>query len=58
MMLRAIGLFDPFLKEFVEMHYLMTDPLIVDDSALGQILGGIKKTPYNEGVKQSLAAVG
>jgi nucleoside-diphosphate-sugar epimerase len=58
MMLRAMGLFDPFLKEFVEMHYLMTDPLIVDDSALAQILGGIKKTPYNEGVRQSLAAVG
>jgi nucleoside-diphosphate-sugar epimerase len=58
MMLRVMGLFDPFLKEFVEMHYLMTDPLIVDDSALAQLLGGIKKTPYNEGVRQSLAAVG
>jgi nucleoside-diphosphate-sugar epimerase len=57
-MLRLIGLFDPFLKELVEMHYLMTDPLIVDDSALGQLLGGIKRTPYNEGVRQSLAAVG
>ncbi len=58
MMLRVVGLFDPFLKEFVEMHYLMTDPLIVDDSALQQLLGGIRKTPYNEGVRQSLATVG
>jgi nucleoside-diphosphate-sugar epimerase len=58
MMLRLIGLFDPFLKELVEMHYLMTDPLIVDDSALQQLLGGITKTPYSEGVKQSIAAVG
>ncbi|MCI0389707.1 MAG: NAD-dependent epimerase/dehydratase family protein [Acidobacteria bacterium] len=57
-MLRLIGLFDPFLREFVEMHYLMTDPLIVDDSALQQLLGGIAKTPYDEGVRQSLAALG
>ncbi len=57
-MLRLMGLFDPFLKEFVEMHYLMTDPLIVDDFALQQLLGGVTKTPYSEGVRQSLAAVG
>jgi nucleoside-diphosphate-sugar epimerase len=58
MMLRLLGLFDPFLREFVEMHYLMTDPLIVDDSALQQLLGAVTKTPYSEGVRQSLAAVG
>jgi nucleoside-diphosphate-sugar epimerase len=58
MMLRLLGLFDPFLREFVEMHYLMTDPLIVDDSALQQLLGGITKTSYSEGVRQSLAAAG
>lgn len=55
-MLRLLGLFDPFLREFVEMHYLLTDPLIVDDSALQQLLGPITKTPYSEGVRQSLAA--
>jgi nucleoside-diphosphate-sugar epimerase len=58
MTLRLLGLFDPFLREFVEMHYLLTDPLIVDDSALQQLLGGVKKTPYSEGVRQSLAAAG
>ncbi|MBA2592089.1 MAG: NAD-dependent epimerase/dehydratase family protein [Pseudomonadota bacterium] len=57
-MLRLLGLFDPFLREFVEMHYLLTDPLIVDDSALQQLLGTISKTSYGEGVRQSLAAVG
>lgn len=57
-MLRLMGLFDPFLREFVEMHYLMTDPLIVDDAALQQLLGGMSKTPYPEGVRQSLAALG
>lgn len=56
MMLRFLGLFDPFLREFVEMHYLLTDPLIVDDSALKQLLGEVHKTPYVEGIRQSLAA--
>ena len=55
-MLRLFGLFDPFLRELVEMHYLMTDPLIVDDSALQELIGPIEKTPYDEGVRQSLAA--
>jgi nucleoside-diphosphate-sugar epimerase len=56
-MLRVLGLFDPFLREFVEMHYLLTEPLIVDDSGLQRLLGNIPKTPYSEGVRQSLAAV-
>lgn len=56
-MLRLIGLFNPVLRELVEMHYLMTDPVIVDDTALQQLLGGIARTPYSEGVRQSLAAV-
>jgi hypothetical protein len=57
MMLRLIGLFNPVLREFVEMHYLLTDPVIVDDAALQALLGGVAKTPYSEGVRQSLAAV-
>lgn len=48
----------PFLREFVEMHYLLTHPLIVDNAALQQLLGGLSKTPYPEGVRQSLAAEG
>ena len=33
-MLRMFGLFNPFMREMVEMHYLLTEPLIMDDSAL------------------------
>lgn len=58
MTLRFWGLFNPILREFVEIHYLLTDPLIVDDSALQQLIGGITKTPYADGVRQCLAAVG
>jgi nucleoside-diphosphate-sugar epimerase len=56
-MLRVIGLFNPFMREMVEMHYLQTGPLIMDDSALQQLIGQIRKTPYAEGVHQTLAAV-
>jgi len=56
-MLRLIGLFNKFMRERVEMNYLMTDPLIMDDTALQQLIGPIRKTPYAEGVRQTLAAV-
>jgi nucleoside-diphosphate-sugar epimerase len=55
-MLRLVALFDPFMREIVEMHYLMTEPLVVDDSALQQLIGPITKTSYSDGVRRSLAA--
>jgi nucleoside-diphosphate-sugar epimerase len=56
MMLRLIGLFKPFVREMVEMNYLMTNPLIMDDSALQKLIGPIHKTPYVEGIRQTLIA--
>ena len=56
-LLRLLGLVKPFQREFVEMHYLLTEPLILDDSALQALIGPIRKTPYAEGVRQMLAAV-
>jgi len=55
-LLRLLGLFDPLLREMVEMHYLLSSPLILDDSALQRLLGPIAKTRYAEGVRQTLAA--
>lgn len=57
-MLRLIGLFNPFMRELVEMHYLLTQPVIMDDTALQQLLGPIKKTPYAEGIRLALQAQG
>lgn len=56
-MLRLIGMFSPFMREMVEMHYLLTDPVLMDDSALQKLIGPVHKTPYKEGVRQCLAAV-
>jgi len=54
--LQLVGLFDPFLKEVAEMHYLFTQPLFLDDSALTNLLGPLNKTSYQEGVRASLVA--
>ena len=56
-LLRLIGLFKPMMREMVEMHYLQTDPVIMDDSALQRLIGPVHKTPYAEGIRQTLAAV-
>ncbi|HMF53022.1 MAG TPA: NAD-dependent epimerase/dehydratase family protein [Edaphobacter sp.] len=53
-MIRVIGLFKPFMRELVEMHYLQTTPVLMDDTALTTLLGKVKRTPYPEGVKQSV----
>ena len=55
-MLRLLGLFNPFMREMVEMHYLLTDPVLMDDSALQELLGQMHKTPYSDGVRECLEA--
>ena len=57
MMLRLLGLFNPLMREMVEMHYLLTNPVLMDDGALQELLGPIHKTPYSDGVRECLAAV-
>ncbi|MEO6817522.1 MAG: NAD-dependent epimerase/dehydratase family protein [Edaphobacter sp.] len=52
--LRLIGWFQPFMKELVEMHYLQTTPVLMDDSALMGLLGHVHKTSYAEGVRLSV----
>jgi nucleoside-diphosphate-sugar epimerase len=48
---RALGLFNPFMRELVEMHYLLTSPVLMDDFALHSLLGSVRKTPYSEGIR-------
>jgi nucleoside-diphosphate-sugar epimerase len=53
-MLRVGGLFNPFVRELVEMHYLQTTPVIMDDTALDRLLGNVRKTSYADGLKKTL----
>ncbi|WP_374349947.1 NAD-dependent epimerase/dehydratase family protein [Chitinimonas sp.] len=57
-LLRLLGLFNPMLREMVEMHYLLTEPVIMDDSALAQLIGPLPRTDYPSGIRQCLQAVG
>ncbi len=55
LLLRLGGLFNPLLRELVELQYLGVTPVLLDDSALDRALGGIRKTPYAEGIQQMIA---
>ena len=55
-MLRMLGIFNPLMREMVEMHYLLTTPVLMEDSALRALLGNIQKTTYEEGLRLSIEA--
>ncbi|WP_144143220.1 NAD-dependent epimerase/dehydratase family protein [Paraburkholderia sp. BCC1884] len=55
-MLRVVGLFNPIMREMVEMNYLITEPLVLDDSALTELIGPISKTSYEEGIRHAFDA--
>ena len=60
LMLRLAGLFNPIMREMVEMHYLQTNPVILDDSRLTQLLaasGGVHRTSYDTAILKILASV-
>jgi nucleoside-diphosphate-sugar epimerase len=57
MMLRLFGLFNPFLREVVEMHYLWTTPVKLDDSRIRQLLPDLHRTTYEEGIRTTLEAM-
>jgi nucleoside-diphosphate-sugar epimerase len=55
--LRVMGLFSPLMRELVEMNYLQTNPVILDDSGLQNLLGPLQKTSYDDGIRRTLEAM-
>ncbi|HVU44742.1 MAG TPA: NAD-dependent epimerase/dehydratase family protein [Terracidiphilus sp.] len=55
--LRLMGLFNPLMREMVEMHYLQTDPVLLDDSRLIKLLGRVQRTSYEDGIRRTLDAL-
>ena len=39
------------------MHYLWTSPVILDDSRLQGLLPELRKTPYDEGIRETIQAM-
>jgi nucleoside-diphosphate-sugar epimerase len=56
-LLRVLGLFNPVLREVVEMHYLWITPVKLDDIRLRQLLPDLHKTPYAEGIRATINAM-
>jgi len=56
-MLRLLGLFNPLMRELVEMHYLLTTPVIMNDNRLRDLFGGLNKTSYADGIKATLSVI-
>jgi nucleoside-diphosphate-sugar epimerase len=54
-LLKVLGIFNPLMKELVEMNYLQSNPVILDDAKLRRSIGPIKKTSYAEGITQTAA---
>jgi nucleoside-diphosphate-sugar epimerase len=53
-MLKFLGTFNPMMKEVAEMQYLFSDPVLMDDRALGELLGDLPKTTYDDGIAFTL----
>jgi nucleoside-diphosphate-sugar epimerase len=53
-LLKLLGYFNPTLREVVEMLYLQETPVILDDTKVAAKLGPIRKTSYDEGIRQTL----
>ncbi|MFD5851435.1 SDR family NAD(P)-dependent oxidoreductase [Cytobacillus oceanisediminis] len=53
-MIRAIGLFDPMMREYTELMYLNQTPVILDGSKYEARIGTLPKTSYETGIKVTL----
>ncbi len=53
-MLKVLGWFNPLIRELPEMLYLQETPVILDDGKLLAKLGDVQKTPYDEGIRQTI----
>jgi hypothetical protein len=55
-----MGILNPFMREVVEMHYLWTMPVFLDDSRsrLRRLLPKLSKTSYQDGIRTTVRAMG
>ncbi|WP_028389854.1 SDR family NAD(P)-dependent oxidoreductase [Bacillus cihuensis] len=56
-MIRLLGVFDPGMREMVEMFYLNEDPVVLDGGKYEREIGLIPMTPYKEGFQKTLESI-
>jgi nucleoside-diphosphate-sugar epimerase len=54
-MISFLGLFDKNMREVVEMMYLTEEPVVLSGEKYEQHIGPLPKTPYEEGIRKTLA---
>ncbi len=55
LMLRFVRSMNPYIREMKEMQYLLDAGVLLDDSKLAALLGGIHRTPYDEAIRYTLS---
>ncbi len=53
-MIGALGLFQPQMREVVEMLYITEEPTILDGSKYEKLIGPLPKTSYEDGLRETL----
>ncbi|PLS15964.1 short chain dehydrogenase [Bacillus sp. M6-12] len=56
-MIRFIGFFDKFMREYLEMYYLTEEPVVLNGSKYEREIGLIPRTSYEEGIRKTLASI-
>jgi hypothetical protein len=51
------ALFNPVIREVVDMHYLWTTPVLLDHTRPRQPVPDLRKTPYSEGIRATIQAM-
>src|SRR5690606_32740204 len=54
LLLRFVGLFQPQMREAVEMFYLNEEPLILSGQKYEQHFGKIPATPYKQAIQETI----
>ncbi len=53
-MMALAGLFNPMMREVVEMMYLTEEPVVLSGEKYEALIGPLPKTPYEEGIKKTI----
>lgn len=55
--IRLLGLFQPMMREFAEMHYLQSTPVNLTDEKLVRHLGAVGRSSYDDGIAATWQAM-
>lgn len=48
------GLFNPMMREMIEIMYLTEEPVVLSGDKYEREIGSLPQTPYQEGIRETL----